>query len=394
MVDMESVFVVIPVYNHPEQFREIVERCLAAHPHVLVVDDGSDQPVSPILEDIPVQVLRHKENLGKGKALRTAAAYVQEQGGTHMITVDADAQHYPEDIGQFLEEIRLHPEALILGVRDFAGAEVPYLSRFGRSFGNFWVRVQTGVPVKDIQSGFRAYPVFLFEQLKCLGQRYDLEVEIVVRTLWAGVSVTHVPVRVYYPPKKQRISHYHKLRDNLRLSLLNTHLTIRAFVPWPHCQAGCDNNQTKVTVWHPVRSIRLLLTERATPRELAWAVALGIFLGALPLIACHTLFILIAAAFLRLNRVTAVAASQLCMPPVVPALCIEMGYYMRFGRFLTLKGLHTLHDVTFLELGHMGIQRLWEWLLGSMVVGVALALLLGFLTYVVALAVDRRSHVN
>ncbi len=48
----------------------------------------------------------------------------------------------------------------------------------------------------------------------------------------------------------------------------------------PHCQAGCGNNQTKVTVWHPIRSIRLLLTERATPRELAWAVALVIFLGA------------------------------------------------------------------------------------------------------------------
>jgi len=123
-------------------------------------------------------------------------------------------------------------------------------------------------------------------------------------------------------------------------------------------------------------------------------VALGVFLGAVPLIACHTLVILIAAALLRLNRVTAVAASQLCMPPVVPALCIETGYYMRFGRFLTLEGLHTLRDVTFLELGYLGLQRLWEWLLGSLVLGTALALSLGLLTYAVALVFARKSRAN
>jgi uncharacterized protein (DUF2062 family) len=394
MVDTGHVFVVIPVYNQPEQLRQVVERCLAVHPQVLIVDDGSDQPVAALLEDHPVQVLRHEANLGKGMALQTAAAYVREQGGTHMISLDADGQHYPEDIGLFMDEIHHHPEALVLGVRDFSGGQVPGSSRFGRSFGNFWVRVQTGTRVRDIQSGFRAYPIFLFEQLKCLSQRYDLEVEIVVRALWAGISVPHVPVRVFYPPPELRNSHYHKLHDNLRLTLLNTLLTIRAFVPWPHRQVNAQSRQATVTVWHPLRSIRLLLTERATPRELACAVALGVFLGAVPLIACHTLVILIAAAWLRLNRVTAVAASQLCMPPVVPAFCIEMGYYMRFGRFLTLEGLHTLRDVTFLRLGHLGLERLWEWLLGSLVVGTALAFSLGLLTYAVALVFERKRRAN
>ncbi len=394
MVDTGHVFVVIPVYNHPAQFRQVVERCLAAHPHVLIVDDGSAQPVADLLEDHPVQVLRHDTNLGKGRALQSAAAHIRAQGGTHMITLDADGQHYPEDIGLLLTQIRLHPDALILGVRDFAQAQVPNLSRFGRAFGNFWVRVQTGTRVRDIQSGFRAYPVFLFEQLKCLCQRYDLEVEIVVRALWAGVSVVHVPVRVFYPTPEERVSHYHKLRDNVRVSLLNTHLTIRALLPWPHQQANARSRPAQVSLWHPLRSIRLLLTERATPRALAGAVALGVFLGAVPLIACHTVVILIAAAFLRLNRVCAVTASHLCMPPLVPALCIEMGYYLRFGRFLTLDGLHTLGDAGFFELGYLGLQRLWEWLLGSLVVGSALALLLGFLTYAVALAFERKRRGN
>jgi hypothetical protein len=75
-----------------------------------------------------------------------------------MITLDADGQHDPEDLPKMIAAIREHPEALIIGVRDFAGAAVPGSSRFGRAFGNFWVRVQTGTRVHDIQSGFRPIP--------------------------------------------------------------------------------------------------------------------------------------------------------------------------------------------------------------------------------------------
>jgi len=133
----------------------------------------------------------------------------------------------------------------------------------------------------------------------------------------------------------------------------------------------------------------MLLMERATPWGLACAVALGVFLGAVPLIACHTIAILVAAAILRLNRITAVAASQLCMPPVVPSLCIEAGHYLRFGRFLTLEGIESLRSASFLELGYMGVECLWDWCLGSLLVGTVLALLFGLATYVAARALRK-----
>jgi len=381
------IAVVVPVYDQPHRLREVVERCLAVRARVLVVDDGSAEPVARLLEDLPVTVLRHEVNRGKGEALQTAARFLRAQGATHMVSLDADGQHYPEDLPRFWDAVAKDPEALILGVRDFDQADVPGCSRFGRAFGNFWVWVQTGRRVPDIQSGFRAYPLRLFERLHCLTRRYGFEVEMVVRTLWAGARVVPVNVRVFYPPAGQRCSHFHKVRDNVRVSLLNTHLTLRALVPWPHRQLG--EAAAKVTVWHPFRSIRALVAERATPRELGLAVALGVFLGALPLIAMHTLAVLIAAALMRLNRVVSLAASQLCMPPVVPALCIEVGYFMRYGRFLSLQGVHHLRDASFLELGYMGLQRLWDWLLGSLVVGPALALGLGLCTVVIARVLER-----
>ncbi|MDI6448624.1 DUF2062 domain-containing protein [Anaerobaca lacustris] len=393
MAAVEHITVVIPVYNQPDCLRDVVSRCLAEHRRVLIVDDGSKPSVEPLLEGLPVEVIRHDVNRGKGQALRTAERHLRERGDTHMITLDADGQHYPEDLPRFIEAIDRHPDALIVGVRDFAQATIPGASRFGRAFGNFWVRIQTGTRVHDIQSGFRAYPLSAFKRLRCRAQAYAFEVEIVVRALWGGVKVHEVPIHVHYPKPGQRVSHFHKFYDNARLALLNTHLTIRAIVPWPHRQVATTEAEATVTVWHPLRSIRMLLTERATPRELGFAVALGVFLGAVPLIALHTLAILIAAALLRLNRVAAVAASQLCMPPVVPALCIEAGYFMRHGSFLTLQGVkHLSSNASFLELGYMGLERLWEWLLGSLLVGPALALVLGLMTYIAARIIERARH--
>lgn len=389
---VEQSAVVIPVYNQPDRLREVVSRCLQIHPWVVVVDDGSEPDVAPLLADLPVEVLRHEVNRGKGAALRTAAHRLRELGATHMITLDADGQHDPEDLGTMLQASHEHPEALIVGVRDFDSQAVPASSRFGRTFGNFWVRLQTGTRVHDIQSGFRVYPVAVIEALPCLAGRYAFEVEVVVRALWGGVPLHEVSVHVHYSPSDRRGSHFHKLWDNLRLTALNTHLTVRSFVPWPHRQVADARAPTPVTVWHPLRSIRALLVERATPRELMFAVALGVFLGAVPLIACHTLAILVAAAVLRLNRVAAVAASQLCMPPVVPAVCIEMGHFLRCGSFLTLQGVHDLGSASFLDLGYMGLVCLWDWCLGSLLVGTVLALLFGSATYAAARALQRVRH--
>jgi uncharacterized protein (DUF2062 family) len=191
------------------------------------------------------------------------------------------------------------------------------------------------------------------------------------------VPLREVPISVHYPPPGERVSHFNAFRDNLRLTLLNTHLTLRSVLPWPHRKLIADEGgELKVSVLHPLRSIKTLLTEHATPGQLATAGGVGVLLGALPLIACHTLAILFVSSFFRLNKVAAVGASQLCMPPLVPALCIEVGYYLRHGAFLTEISLETL--------GYQGLERLYEWLLGSLLLGPLLALTTAGIIYIMA----------
>ncbi len=369
-----KVLVVIPVYNHAGTLRAVAERTLAVQPDVLVVDDGSTDGGADTLAGLPLTVIRHPRNLGKGAAILTAAREGRRLGMTHLVTLDADGQHDPADLPRFLELIRREPGALVVGTRDFGRAEVPGSSRFGRSFSNFWLRVQTGVRLGDAQSGFRAYPLEVLENLPLSERRFSFEIEVLVKAAWAGVPLREVPVSVVYPP--DRVSHFHTLWDNLRLSLLNTRLTARALLPWPHRSLVPGPRGGRLSVLHPWRAVRALLAENSSPARLAAAAALGVFLGVLPLVGCHTLAILVAAGFLRLNRVAAITASQLCMPPLVPALAVETGHYLIYGRFLTEISLRTL--------GHEALQRLGEWLLGSLILAPLLALPVGGAVWLMA----------
>jgi len=377
-----KVGIVIPVYNHSKTLRDVVVRALEINAEVMVVDDGSTDRGINSLTGLNVHILNHPVNLGKGAAILTAAKACRQMGMTHLVTVDADGQHNPDDFRRFVPVMQRNPYAIVVGKRNFQAVNIPGLTRFGRHFSNFWFRLQTGHSLGDTQSGFRAYPLVVLEQLKLREKGFAFEVEVLVKAAWAGVKLKEVDVSVYYPPANERISHFQVFRDNLRLTLLNTKLTLRSIAPVPHRQIlDLAEDNGKVSVWHPIRSLKQLLTENASPVRLATAGALGMFLGTLPLIGFHTITILFAAGFFRLNKVAALSTSQLCMPPLVPALCIETGYFLCHGKFLTEISLQTL--------GYQGLERLYEWVIGSLLLAPFLSACIGAIIYLMAFFIKR-----
>lgn len=366
--------VVIPVYNHAGALRDVVTRALAIVTDVLVVDDGSTDGGAETIRDLPARVVSHKMNQGKGAAILTGVREARKLGMTHIITIDADGQHDPADIALFMPLIKENPLAVVIGRRDFDGNTVPFSSRFGRAFSNFWLRVETGCSLKDTQSGFRAYPLALFEWLKLYDRRYSFEIEVLVKAAWAGVLFKEVDISVHYPLPNERVSHFHPFFDNLALTVLNTRLSLRAILPIPHRRfVGIKSNAKKFTILHPVKSLKVLLGENVSPEQLATSGGLGVFLGSLPLIACQTLVILMAANYFRLNKYAALGTSQICNPPIIPALCIEVGYFVRHGRFLTEISLKTL--------GYQGLERLFEWIIGALILGPLLGIIAGGVIY-------------
>ena len=193
----EQIWCVVPVYNNGTTVKRVAVECRDQLKNVLVVDDGStDMDVAALLEGIDVAVVKHGTNLGKGQAILTASRYVEEQGGRYMITIDADGQHFPRDIAKFLPLLKEDEPAIIIGSRNFATENVPLSSRFGRSFANFWLKVETGETISDCQSGFRAYPVHYLNKLRFKGLRYDFEAEVLAKAAWAGIRLKTVPIEV------------------------------------------------------------------------------------------------------------------------------------------------------------------------------------------------------
>ena len=99
---------------------------------------------------------------------------------------------------EFLEVLEKQENCIAIGCRDFDSTDVPRSSRFGRKFSNFWCRLETGITCQDTQSGFRAYPVKIFNRLKLFCSRYNFEIEILVRLLWAGCELREIPISVTY----------------------------------------------------------------------------------------------------------------------------------------------------------------------------------------------------
>jgi len=250
---------------------------------------------------------------------------------------------------------------------------VPFSSRFGRKFSNMWVWITTGWRVPDSQSGFRAYPVAALRQVKCQGRKYNFEVEILVRGIWAGLSIVHKDISVHYSDETIKASHFDPLRDNARISWTYTRLVLRNFLPWPHKVIFNTDSEEKLSILHPIRSFKLLLRESLSPKDMALSSMLGVFLGALPLIACHSIMIFFVATRLRLNRLVALSVSNICMPPFVPGLAVAVGYYMRHGSYLTEFNMQTL--------GYEAPQRLLEYLIGSLIIGPVLAVLVGAIAF-------------
>ena len=379
LVQAADAVVIVPVFNHHGTLEEVVRGVLSLGLAVIVVDDGSSPPVD--LKDMEaahpgmIRTVRHPENMGKGAAILTGLAEAARQGYRYAVTLDADGQHHPEDIPLLLDRAgQTEGPSMVIGARSGMEREdVPAASRFGMRFSNFWVYLETGLEIPDTQSGFRLYPVQEVLALDLSCRRYDFEIEVLVKGAWAGIRIESVSVSCSYPPPEKRISHFHKFLDNLRLSILHTRLVARRLVPFSrrlnaasskaHDRKGAQGlvHSCFSAFRHPIRLIKEISTQHSSPGLLAAAAWLGLFMGALPLIACHTVAIIYVAHRWHLNKVAAVGASQFCCPPLVPVICVEAGHFMLHGRLLTELTMEQLA----LEL-HL---RLYEWLVGSLVVG-------------------------
>lgn len=213
--------VIIPAYKPDQTLRSITDKLWEYGCQLIVVDDGSGEEYQQVFDqvgDICI-VLRHRENRGKGAAIKTALSYIKREiWESELIGImDCDGQHLPEDMMKLLQFARKHRKTLVLGVRT-VGKEMPFKSRAGNQITRIVYQLVSGVKVSDTQTGLRAFDSELMEKfLSVEGERYEYEMNVLMACAKAKIPIEEVQINTIYRDKDNSNSHFHSFRDSVRI---------------------------------------------------------------------------------------------------------------------------------------------------------------------------------
>lgn len=364
--------VIIPTYNNAGTIAKVISDVKEFTTDVIVVNDGSTDETNNILASIDnIKVINYANNKGKGYALKIGLKKAYELGFRYAITIDADGQHFANDIPNFIEKIEEKPDSLLIGARNLTAENMPSKNTFANRFSNFWYKVETGKDLSDTQSGFRLYPLEKLQKLHLITTRYEFEVEIIVRAAWRGVNVENIPIKVYYPPIEERVSHFRPFQDFTRISILNTILVIYAllfYYPWKFLN---------VLTYRNIKDFidNQVFYSKETNIQMAASIGWGIFCGIIPIWGYQMIFAGFSAHFMKLNKVVAVVFSNISIPPMIP--------FILYGSMLVgswVLDIENVFSIEYISLEIVG-KSLSQYLIGS----IFLASISGILMFISSL---------
>ena len=376
--------VIIPTYNNHTTLRRVIDGVLPYTDAILVVNDGSTDTTAAILTKYPqITIITQPENKGKGIALQTGFRAAMAAGYDYAITIDSDGQHFPDDIPVFIDELEREGEALLIGSRNMAHESVPKKSSTGNKISNYWVWVETGIKLSDTQSGYRLYPLKKLPK-KFFTNKFEFEIEIIVRTAWNGVAVKNIPVKVLYD-MNERVSHFRPFQDFTRISIIHTVLTTISLLyvkPRDFIRSFKKKGLKKFFLEN-------VLESGDSPAKKSLSIALGVFIGIAPVWGLQTVAVLFLAYLFRLNKLIAFAFSNVSLPPMIPVIIFAS---LKIGALFVPNAIAVREDATFMEA--VG-QNLVQYITGSIILATVMAFLFGIVGYIILVAIERKKiHKN
>jgi glycosyltransferase involved in cell wall biosynthesis len=365
--------VLIPTYNNDQTLKDVVLRVQSITNDIIIINDGSTDKTSEILASFKnITLINHETNFGKGKALSSGFEEAINQGYKYAISIDSDGQHYPEDIPLFLERMNQIPNHLLIGARQLKEAGQPGKNSFANKISNFWFTVETGLNLPDTQSGFRMYPLNKIKNLNLKTAHYDYELEILVKSFWKGIKIESVPIRVYYPPQGERVSHFKPIKDFARISLLNVRLVLLALFYYRPLIA--------LRSLSPKNIRKTFKTAFNNPKESILhkcnSVALGIFFGIVPIWGYQLLLAVLVAYALKLNKTIVILTAQISFPPMIP---IILFLSIKTGEIFTgEKSNFSFSNIT----KDIVTQNLTVYIVGACILAVIASVMFWFISYI------------
>ena len=203
-----KVLISIPTYNEIENLPNIVARARTSVPtaDILVVDDnspdGTGQKADEIATINPHVFVMHREGKeGLGRAYIAAFGWAIDHGYTHVVEMDADGSHRPEDLPLLLERAAMsdNPD-LVIGSRYVRGGKLegwPKSREVLSRAGNLYIKMWLGLPAADATGGYRVYRTDILQKLDLTtveSQGYFFQTDMTDKVTQCGGHIVEMPI--------------------------------------------------------------------------------------------------------------------------------------------------------------------------------------------------------
>jgi dolichol-phosphate mannosyltransferase len=203
-----KVIILIPTYNESENVGSLVLHVLsmAAHYEILIIDDGSPDGTATIVKEMMPQfngrlhLMERTQKAGLGRAYIAGFRWALERGYDLIFEMDCDFSHPPEALASLEKACTEDKYDIAVGSRYTKGGKVQNwpLNRLMLSYGaSLYVRIITGMPVKDPTAGFICYKREILERINLDRVRfigYAFQIEMKYKSFLKGARIKEVPI--------------------------------------------------------------------------------------------------------------------------------------------------------------------------------------------------------
>jgi len=190
----------IPAYNEEKSIARVVLLAQQQVDEVVICDDGSEDMTADIAKKLGARVVSHPNRMGYGAAIKTLFNEARGLNADVIVTLDADGQHNPMEIGALLEPIFKDEADIVIGSRFLKGSnsDVPAYRRLGIGLINKLSGKTKEGDLSDAQSGFRAYNKKAIHDLRLSESGMGLSAEVLFKAKGNGLRLKEVPIGCLY----------------------------------------------------------------------------------------------------------------------------------------------------------------------------------------------------
>ena len=193
-----KTIVCMPAFNEEGAIGDLIKKTLSYADSVMVCDDGSSDNTANEAKDSGAYVISHNENKGKGSALRSLFKHVKNSSADIIVTIDGDGQFLPEEIKKLTKPIIEKTSDIVVGYRFDDNTEMPSYRRLGNKILDHATNIVTSLPIRDTQSGFRAYSKKAIELIEFSNDGFTADSEILINASKNDLRISEEKITVIY----------------------------------------------------------------------------------------------------------------------------------------------------------------------------------------------------